>query len=209
MRLILARHGRTFKDTQKPVMIGVGQDMPLTDAGMQQARAFGQMLAARSIDPAAVYCSTLQRTREFARAAIEETKLRIKVQQTGVLNEIDYGLWCGKTDEEIIREFGSEPLRAWQEKSQWPQGAGWRPGEKELEILATEFAGHLVSQWPRETSVILVGSSGVLRYFLKLVPGEWGKRIKAKSFKINPGNYGEITHREGKWECLKWNEKPE
>ncbi|MBI4668126.1 MAG: histidine phosphatase family protein [Elusimicrobia bacterium] len=208
MRLILARHGNTFKEGEKVTAVGAWQDLPLTEKGYEQARAFGKMLAAKNIAPDAVYCSPLKRTRDFLQEALRQAGIKLNPVEMEVLREIDYGLWTGKTDQEIQREFGFEAWRAWQEESRWPQNARWHPQETELIASIRNFTGELIASWPGDSAFILIGSSGVLRYFLKLPDGEWEARVKNKSLKKAPGSYGEIVHENGGFRCVCWNEKP-
>ncbi|MBI2070422.1 MAG: histidine phosphatase family protein [Elusimicrobia bacterium] len=208
MRLFLVRHGNTFNDGEKVVAVGARQDLPLTDKGRLQAKAFGQKLLREKIKPVAVFCSPLKRTKEFAQIALTEAELAVTPIVTETLREIDYGGWTGKTDESIQKEFGYESWRAWQEESRWPDNAGWKPTQQEVINSINELARTVAISGKRGQNVVLVGSNGVLRFFLKLPEGEWDERVQNKSFKIGTGRYGELHYEGGRFFCVSWNKEP-
>ncbi|MBI4370538.1 MAG: histidine phosphatase family protein, partial [Elusimicrobia bacterium] len=163
MTWILARHGNTFENGRPVTMTGGYQDLALTGEGKSQAKIFGKMLQKRRWKPAAVYCSPLARTKDFAQVALHEAGWEASVIVEEVLREIDYGAWTGKTDDEIKREFGRRSWEAWQERSQWPLAAQWKPGEKKLIASIYDFSERLLAVHKTRQNVLIVSSSGVLR----------------------------------------------
>ncbi len=48
-RLVIVRHGNTFEAGEPPRRIGAGTDLPLTESGIDQARALGWHFAKNRI----------------------------------------------------------------------------------------------------------------------------------------------------------------
>jgi probable phosphoglycerate mutase len=77
-------------------------DIPLNDNGRAQA---GRLTDALPIIDAA-YCSPLSRARETAQLALTGRAVEIKTHPG--LQDIDYGEWTGKEDDEVQREWPDE-----------------------------------------------------------------------------------------------------
>lgn len=102
--VLLVRHGEQVLATNMAMADAV--DAPLSDLGRRQATAVGDRLAGLAID--AVYCSTLQRARDTARAIADHHAL--------VVNEIeDLGeihLWRDlPQDKGLLEALDPEELR--------------------------------------------------------------------------------------------------
>lgn len=159
--ILLARHGATFNPGETAYFVGARQDLPLTETGEAQARAIGQALGTAGLKPARIICGPLIRTRRTAQIAGEEARFSGAAEIDARLREIDFGAWGGKTDAQVIEEYGEDALRAWREQGRRPAGAGWSPDEDTLKdnaraVLADAAAG--------PGPVLLVTSNGVLRY---------------------------------------------
>ena len=87
MLLYLARHAQTASSAVDS--FNGRRDLPLTEAGREQARKLGQRLAGARF--AAVYRSPLGRTAETARLIAPSLEARVLEG----LTEIDYGQWEG------------------------------------------------------------------------------------------------------------------
>ena len=127
MRLILCRHGNTFVPGDKIIWAGARTDLPLVEKGLLQAKDIGNALVAQGIIPARIYTGSLLRTIQTAQliAGITGTP---DVEIAEELKEIDYGLWEGRSNDDIRRDYGAALLDAWQQNSQWPGGAGLATG---------------------------------------------------------------------------------
>jgi broad specificity phosphatase PhoE len=66
MQLILARHGNTFESNETPTWVGAQNDLPLTAAGLKQAKNLALYIKNNNIKLDAVYCGPLRRTRIYA-----------------------------------------------------------------------------------------------------------------------------------------------
>ena len=73
--------------------------MPLSDAGIDQARAAAQALSAIAIDR--IYSSPLQRTRATAEAIADLQQPRPEITTDQRLTEVDAGPFEGMTEQEL------------------------------------------------------------------------------------------------------------
>jgi len=91
--LLLVRHGQSAPAREGepfPLVDGQG-DPPLTDLGSEQGRAVARRLTDAGL--AAVYVTTLQRTRQTAQPLLEATGLPVRVEPD--LREVHLGEWEG------------------------------------------------------------------------------------------------------------------
>ena len=91
--LLLVRHGQSAPAREGepfPLVDGQG-DPPLTDLGYEQGRAVARRLTDAGL--AAVYVTTLQRTRQTAQPLLEATGLPVRVEPD--LREVHLGEWEG------------------------------------------------------------------------------------------------------------------
>ncbi|MEX0760662.1 MAG: histidine phosphatase family protein, partial [Tistlia sp.] len=126
------------------------------------------------------------------------------------LREIDYGPWEGRSDAELEAAGQGAALAGWRERSIWPAGIGWQPEEATLEARVRAFAEEAVEGLPAEDDVLVVSSNGVLRYFLKLVPGAFEAAVAEGTAKLGTGRLSALTHHEPTgWSLVFWNREPE
>jgi broad specificity phosphatase PhoE len=203
MKLILARHGNTFEPGEAVVWTGATNDLPLAKEGIAQAKRLAKALLDAAIQPAAIYCGPLKRTLDYANliateiAEQEKTKSSVNgsIPRTIPLTvidqrlcELDYGYWTGLTDQEVIERYGVDELEAWDQRSQWPQAAGWTEAENNVIQEIQSFFEELKHCHHPNDTLLIISSNGKLRYFLSLIPGEFQKRLEQKSFKVKTGN---------------------
>lgn len=210
----LCRHGNTFEANERAVWVGVRQDMPLVETGREQARMLATHLRGSGIAPAAFYCSTLQRTQQYAeilRADLACTGHPLIVREE--LDEIDYGAWSGLSAGDIRQRFGAEMLRSWQEQGLIPPSGVFNSAEPELRDRVARVATDITAAHPDGASVVLVGSNGILRYFLKLTPGAeaFHTAVQTNSLSMQTGHYGIMTYtpETREFACVAWNRKPD
>lgn len=124
LTLYFLRHGET-QSSQAGGYCGV-LDLPLTPEGHQMAEEFAA--AYKSLPWAAVFCSPLRRSIDTVRSLCAAVSL--EMHQRDGLKEIAYGLWEGKTPEEVNREFHDEYVR-------WLADPGWNAptgGERGVDV---------------------------------------------------------------------------
>ncbi len=208
MRLILSRHGNTFSSNDTPVYVGATEDLPLVDAGREQAQRFAAYLKDRQIKPHAIYCSPLLRATEYADIVVQELGLSMTPVVDDALTEIDYGNWAGKTTDQIVAEYGEEAVRNWRERGVWPINAGWKPAEQELINRVEEFSQRMVENHSSDETAIAISSNGVIRYFLTLVHGAFEKHQDRNTLHVRTGNICQLHFESGLFKKSFWNRDP-
>jgi 2,3-bisphosphoglycerate-dependent phosphoglycerate mutase len=112
-KLIIGRHGET-EYNQRGLWTGLTQ-VDLTDRGREEADIAGGILAQTLIDVA--FISKLKRTAQTAERILGQQVGAVPVIETPALNERDYGVYTGKSKEEVLQEKGQEEFlrirRSW------------------------------------------------------------------------------------------------
>ncbi|MFD3570538.1 bifunctional RNase H/acid phosphatase [Streptomyces sp. NPDC058671] len=106
---VLLRHGETALTPEKRFSGSGGTDPELSAAGLRQAQAVAEALAARGTIQEIV-SSPLTRCRQTAAAVAARLGLDVRIEQG--LRETDFGAWEGLTFGEV-RERHPEDLDAW------------------------------------------------------------------------------------------------
>lgn len=207
MRLILARHGNTFNPGDQVVWIGSRNNVPLVPAGVAQAKTLAAALRAKALCLAAVYCGPLLRTVEYGQIICRELGLPSPIVDQR-LDELDYGQWSNLSDHEITARFGQMELERWTTASHWPKNAGWTGSETLVAAEVQEFSAEVSSTFGCEQNVLVISSNGKLRYFLKLVGGEFERRQQSGTFKMKTGNISALEWKDGCFRVLFWDHRP-
>lgn len=208
MQLLLVRHGNTFGPGDKIIRVGSQNDLPLVEKGEAQARDVARFIKDNQIQAKVIFCSSLQRTKSFAQIIIDQLNLKFSPVIDDCLSELDYGDWSGLTNEEIIEQFGEEEFNAWEEKSQMPEKANWGSSETETIQNINTFIEKLENDFQGDETIIVVSSNGLLRYFLKLIPGEFEKRITNNTFKMKTSHISKLIYDNNQWHTEFWNNSP-
>ena len=108
IKLYLLRHGETVWNKQKKIQ---GQlNSPLTEEGIEKLKKTAETL--ERTDFQGVYTSHMERTVETAGIILDKNRKNlekpVKIQKMRELNEIHFGIWQGKTYEEIKKEYPQE-----------------------------------------------------------------------------------------------------
>ncbi|HER23704.1 MAG TPA: histidine phosphatase family protein [Candidatus Atribacteria bacterium] len=119
IKLLLIRHGESYGNAQKK--FSGSQDVILTEKGIWQAERLAYRLKGLPID--AVYCSDLKRAVHTANIIFGNRNINIIINPN--LREMNFGIWEGKTFEEIELKEGAK-FTSWMEnpdeRSIIPQG---------------------------------------------------------------------------------------
>jgi 2,3-bisphosphoglycerate-dependent phosphoglycerate mutase len=108
--LILLRHGQSQWNLENRFTGWV--DVPLSERGIEEARAAGAKLRGRRIDR--LYTSVLARAVETARLALEAAGVTgVPTIRDAALNERMYGDLQGKNKDEARATFGEEQVKIW------------------------------------------------------------------------------------------------
>ena len=209
MLVLLARHGNTFEAGDKVVWVGARTDLPLTAKGREQAAELGEGLQPFKSAIKRIVSGPLSRTREHAAIAAQALGSNQQVEVDGRLREIDYGLWEAKTSDEIQALGGAEELKAWDERGLWPTSPGWSPAGDMIATNVVELAHELTASMTSNDVALLVSSNGILRFFLKLVPGAFEALAAKKGLKVATGNVCALLYEGGTWRVAFWNRPPQ
>ena len=155
--VILIRHGETLWNKEKRYQ--GQQDSPLSPKGIKQAEVVGKFLQSRIID--AVYSSDLKRALLTSEHIAKGHQLTPIVDQR--LREISFGVWEGKTREQVKKEHPDE----WEARSRnvlnTRVSGGELPGEV-LERFHSFLAARLVDA--RGQTIVVVSHGGALRLLI-------------------------------------------
>ena len=201
-RLVIVRHGNTFEAGEPVRRIGARTDLPLTAAGLEQARALGQHFAANGVRFDRVLSSGLRRTLQTAEAIVGVAGPRIET--VSFLTEIDHGPDEGQLETDVVARLGSEAISLWDKERVAPEG--WEVGAQWRMPAWREFVERVVEDLP-DGAVLLVTSNGAARFALAalgLKPGD-----DHAGAKIRTGSYGLIEVRGGAdFQLSGWDVRP-
>ena len=162
-RIILVRHGET--EWNREEHFRGHADVPLNEAGLNQAKRTGERVAAQW-RPVAIYSSPLSRAVKTAEAVAWHFSLMVQVHPG--LIDIDYGQWQGLTPGEA-KERWPEAINAWYNA---PHKALIPGGETldELRRRAEETVKDLATRHEGDT-IALVGHTVINRVIMLSVLG--------------------------------------
>ncbi len=209
MLLLLARHGNTFDKGDKVVWVGARTDLPLTAKGREQAQVLGEALAPFVPQIKRIIAGPLLRTREQADIAADKAGMKVSVEIDQRLREIDYGLWEAKSSGEIEALGGGAELDAWNKAGEWPRQPGWTPAPEAIAANVAELARECATGLGEDDAALLVTSNGILKFFLKLVPGAFEDMAARGALKVATGHCCALRHGPRGWEVLFWDRAPQ
>ncbi|MEN6319397.1 MAG: histidine phosphatase family protein [Syntrophaceae bacterium] len=162
-RIILVRHGQT--EWNRVERFRGHADVPLNEAGLEQAETTGRRIAAEW-RPEAIYSSPLSRAVRTAEIIAGHYGLSVQIHPE--LIDIDYGQWQGLTPDEV-REQWPETIDDWYNK---PVSAHIPGGEtlEQLRSRALETIDELVKRHDGQT-IVVVGHTVINRIILLGVLG--------------------------------------
>lgn len=210
IRLILVRHGNTFESGQTPTQVGLRTDLPLTNQGREQAKAFAIYLEKEGIVPKAIYAGSLSRQIETAQIIGKNLNgmKNIHLYQQA-LDEIDYGAWEGLTSDEITERW-PEQYTEWTEKSQWADGI-FGGALQELKMNIQNWLTTLRLGYSSGDVVVGVTSNGIIRFFQSFNNENWQKLVNDKrmeDLKVKTGHFCELLLYKDSLDVTRWNVKP-
>jgi 2,3-bisphosphoglycerate-dependent phosphoglycerate mutase len=110
--LVLLRHGQSVWNAENLFTGWV--DVPLSEAGEQEARRGGELLRETGLLPDVVHTSVLRRAISTANLALDACDRHwIPVKRDWRLNERHYGALQGKNKKQTLEEFGEEQFMLW------------------------------------------------------------------------------------------------
>ncbi len=211
MKLLLVRHGNTFETGETPVRVGANEDLPLTAAGEDQARALATELKGAAIRPTLFVCGPLKRTRRHVEIVMADIAASGAAETDRRLTEIDYGAWGGLSDQDIVARFGpaaARELNAWEKESRWPtETARWMPGAETVTRNLRNLTAELADRLGADETVLICSSNGILRYFLALTPEGLAGHQAAGKAKMATGAASLLDVTDNDVRVLFWNIK--
>ncbi len=175
-QIYLLRHGDTGR---QGCYIG-STDVPLSPVGRQQVIDTARTLKQKNIDK--VLCSPMLRCRE----TFEQLDLPIPCQINGLLKEVDFGRWEGKSFAEIAAD-DAEAVAAWIKDPRhfcFPGGEALADFYKRvtaiMKILVEDHSEH----------ILLVTHGGIIRHLLCLCLGLPFDKYLA--FAVQPGSFSSL-----------------
>lgn len=204
VKLLIVRHGNTFKPDEVPRRIGARTDLPLVESGHEQAKKLGKYLTDNNLTPDVVYTSRLKRTIETAQGALAEMNIRRAIHQSDMFDEIDHGPDEDKTDPEIVARIGGTAFNAWEFENAMPKD--WSPQPDILRKRWFDFAAHCEQAFDGKT-VMVVTSNGVAR-FAPLLANNADDVAGSQKRKMATGALSIMEGDGGLWMLSHWNIKP-
>lgn len=117
--LILLRHGESEWNAKNLFTGWV--DVPLTEAGAEEARRGGDLLVDADLRPDVVHTSLQRRAIATANIALDTAERHwIPVVRTWRLNERHYGALQGKDKQETLQQYGEEQFMLWRRSFDTP-----------------------------------------------------------------------------------------
>ena len=108
--LVLIRHGQSQWNLENRFTGWV--DVPLTDAGRQEARLGAEPIRGLTFDRA--FTSALQRAQETLRIVLDTIgQPRVPIDASQALNERHYGALQGLNKADMVKQYGEQQVLAW------------------------------------------------------------------------------------------------
>lgn len=162
--LYIIRHGETDLNKQGIVQ-GRGIDSDLNDTGRAQATAFYQMYQDVPFDK--VYTSALKRTHQTVRGFIDAG---LAWQQLSGLDELAWGEWEGKANDEAAITAFKGMMESWQGGD---YDAHFEGGESPNDVIARQKEALGIIESAKDEERILICMHGrAMRLFLCLLTGK-------------------------------------
>ena len=119
-QLVLVRHGQSLWNLENRFTGWV--DVPLTDAGREEARRAGVKLGRMKLDVA--YTSCLKRAQQTLSIILDASGLGMPIIGDPALNERHYGDLQGVNKAEAAKQFGDEQVKIWRRSYDVPPPNG-------------------------------------------------------------------------------------
>jgi 2,3-bisphosphoglycerate-dependent phosphoglycerate mutase len=145
-KLVLLRHGESTWN-QENRFTG-WTDVGLTEKGLAEAKAAGQLLRDKGFAFDIAYTSVLKRAIKTLWTALEEMdRMWIPIQHSWRLNERHYGALQGLNKAETAAEFGEDQVKVWRRSYDTPPPA-LADGDPRLEADNPRYAGLKPGEFP-------------------------------------------------------------
>jgi len=204
-RLIIARHGNTFRAGEVVRRVGL-TDLPLVESGLEQGRMIGRYLKSENLIPDVLFVSELQRTQQTATEAMKILDVSLPMHALESFNEIDYGVDENQPEEAVVQRLGKDALKAWDGQAIVPQG--WKVNPAQVISNWKKFADDVSAKFEGK-NILVVTSNGIARFAPHILGDFEGFRARYP-LKIATGAlciFDKVGHDEP-WQCRAWNLRP-
>ena len=155
--LILVRHGQSEWNL---LNLFTGWKNPdLTEKGVSEARAAGQLIKSKGYKPDLYYTSALKRAQHTLDLILEEMGIvNLVISRNQALNERDYGDLSGLNKDDARKKWGEEQVHQWRRSYDVPPPGGESlkdTADRVLPYYEAEIAPHAA-----EGKTILVAAHG-------------------------------------------------
>lgn len=121
-KLVLVRHGESLWNKEN--RFTGWKDVPLSEKGVEEARAAGKLLKEEGYEFDLVYTSLLKRAIKTMQLILEESdQLWLPVYKSWRLNERHYGALEGLNKAETAAKYGEEQVKIWRRSYDTPPPA--------------------------------------------------------------------------------------
>lgn len=145
--LVLLRHGESTWNEEN--RFTGWKDVGLTEKGLREARAAGQVLKRDGFDFDTAYTSVLRRAIKTLWVVLEEMdRMWIPIHHSWRLNERHYGALQGLNKAETAAKFGDAQVKIWR-RAYATRPPPLEDGDPRLEIGDPRYAGMTPAQFPR------------------------------------------------------------
>jgi probable phosphoglycerate mutase len=220
-KLIIARHGNTFRKGDTVTRIGAGTDLPLVEE--EKGCNIGKYLLMHGIIPTKIIAAPLKRTMQTAELIRNEMHLDLKIVSNSNFTEIDYGIDENKTEDQIIERLGREHyshegiiehsledviikggeiLEKWNRYATIPNG--WIIDKKAIIESWKELVSNIL---PNET-VLIVTSNGIIRFAPYILAQDYKTFCNSYELKVKTGSISMFVNDDKNWLCQMWNSVP-
>jgi broad specificity phosphatase PhoE len=167
--LYLIRHGRSDFDSSLMSTMPRGDqwDPPLSEEGRAQAELLAVRLRVMDLQPSAIYCSPLRRTRETVEPYATTTGLDVVFDDE--LIEAHIGGWEGLPFEEIVANDPVLLRLIRNQQAVWGRAPGGE-GEQEFRDRVIAAVDRILEKHP-EGDVVIVAHGGVINAYFAHVLG--------------------------------------
>ncbi len=202
--LYIVRHGNTFEGNEPPRRIGRRTDLPLTAAGLQQARMLGEHFAGLGIRFARAFAGPLKRTVATGEAILARQAHPLVLEPAEFLAEIDHGPDEDQPEAAVLARIGRGALELWDSAATPPPG--WTV-DREARLAAWQRLADEMALAHRDEAVLLVTSNGAARF--ALLAFGIGTGARPDGLKLRTGSYGVLTIGSGKkGRLMEWDRRP-
>lgn len=176
MKLIIVRHGNTFRPGETARRIGKNTDLPLVE--FEKAKAVGTWLKQNHYVPSKIISSPLLRTKQTATEIAKSFWPVVPIELDSTFSEIDYGPDENKTEKEVCHRLGSlkskpnatnseihalgkEIIEQWNAKAEVPPG--WKVDVDIIQANWQQFTQKMETN-PHNQNIVVVTSNGIARF---------------------------------------------